>query len=139
MWQRLGVLAMLVVLASACGGGSSKPKSSPGVTNAPGSPTTIASGTPTTSAVNMQLTTAGTIAGTSFSGSIDTGNLQCTSTGNGQYTTEIWSGGVTADGKDESVSGDMSLKTGAQDLKNASMSLVLNGDYNNRLRNPTGT
>ena len=37
------------------------------------------------------------------------------------------------------VGGDMNLKTGTQDLKNASMSLVLNGDYNNRIGSPTGT
>jgi hypothetical protein len=139
MFRRLGVIAVGLLLVAACGGGSSKPKASPSVTNAPGSPTTLASGTPTTSAVNMQFTTAGTIGGTAFNGNIAPGELQCTSTGNGQYTEVVWSGTVPTNGKAEQVSGDMNLKTGSQDLQNASMSLVLNGDFNNRLGSPTGT
>ena len=87
----------------------------------------------------MQFTTAGTIAGTAFNGAIQPGDLQCTPTGNGQYVEMTWSGDVVAGGKQDQISGDMNLKTGTQDLKNASMSLVLNGDYNNRIGSPTGT
>ena len=88
---------------------------------------------------DLHLTVAGTIGGAALQGPVVPAALTCTPAGANLQIN--WSGSVQAAGRPMQISGDMNIKTSGTTTfpSGGTASVVLNGDYKNRVPATSGT
>jgi hypothetical protein len=144
----IAIVAVTPIALVGCGssGGS---KSSPTTVGsaatqqaASGSSTSAAGATPTTAASNaLQMMVSGTVGGVPVDGPVSGGTVSCVPVGSAsQPSVEVqWSGEVPSGAAAKSVAFDASIGVGTHQLSEGGGSLVVNGDYKDRVGGTSGT